>query len=203
MDGSETKAAAAKAVARDPKRWLILVVLCLSTLVLVVDNMVLTVSVPPIAEDLDASASDLQWILDSYMLVFAGLLLTMGALGDRFGRKLALNIGLLVFVAVSRFGIARLQTAEPIEGIGLMRSEFLFLERDTPPSEDEQYEVYKTLVEAAGDYGAIVRLFDVGGEFGPDLKERERNPALGLRAVRHASHSTTAAHSGLAGSMWP
>ena len=51
-------------------------------------------------------------------------------------------------------------------------------------SEDEQYDVYKALVEAAGEYGAIVRLFDVGGEFGPDLKERERNPALGLRAVR-------------------
>jgi phosphotransferase system enzyme I (PtsI) len=51
-------------------------------------------------------------------------------------------------------------------------------------SEDEQHDVYKALVEAAGEYGAIVRLFDVGGEFGPDLKERERNPALGLRAVR-------------------
>jgi len=51
-------------------------------------------------------------------------------------------------------------------------------------SEEEQYETYKSLVEAAGDYGAIVRLFDVGGEVGPDVKERERNPALGLRAVR-------------------
>ena len=50
--------------------------------------------------------------------------------------------------------------------------------------EDEQYETYKLLGEAAGEYGAIVRLFDVGGEVGPDMKERERNPALGLRAVR-------------------
>jgi len=69
-------------------------------------------------------------------------------------------------------------------GVGLFRSEFLLSRPGLMRSEDEQYEVYKALVEAAGEYGAIVRLFDVGGEFGPDLKERERNPALGLRAVR-------------------
>ena len=51
-------------------------------------------------------------------------------------------------------------------------------------SEEEQYDAYKTLAEAAGTDGAIVRLFDVGGEIGPDAAERERNPALGLRAVR-------------------
>ena len=69
-------------------------------------------------------------------------------------------------------------------GVGLFRSEFLLSRPGLMSSEDEQYEVYKALVEAAEEYGAIVRLFDVGGEFGPDLKERERNPALGLRAVR-------------------
>jgi phosphotransferase system enzyme I (PtsI) len=69
-------------------------------------------------------------------------------------------------------------------GVGLFRSEFLLSRPGLMSSEDEQFEVYKALVEAAGEYGAIVRLFDVGGEYGPDLKERERNPALGLRAVR-------------------
>jgi phosphoenolpyruvate-protein phosphotransferase len=69
-------------------------------------------------------------------------------------------------------------------GVGLFRSEFLLSRPGLMSSEDEQYQVYKALVEAAGEYGAIVRLFDVGGEFGPDLKERERNPALGLRAIR-------------------
>ena len=69
-------------------------------------------------------------------------------------------------------------------GVGLFRSEFLLSRPGLMSSEDEQYEIYKALVDAAGEYGAIVRLFDVGGEFGPDLKERERNPALGLRAVR-------------------
>ena len=69
-------------------------------------------------------------------------------------------------------------------GVGLFRSEFLLSRPGMMSSEEEQYETYKSLVEAAGDYGAIVRLFDVGGEVGPDVKERERNPALGLRAVR-------------------
>ncbi len=86
---------------RQPRRWLVLVVLCLSALVLVVDNLVLTVAVPPLAQDLGASASDIQWILDSYILVFAGLLLTSGSLGDRFGRRRILIIGLALFGAAS------------------------------------------------------------------------------------------------------
>jgi len=69
-------------------------------------------------------------------------------------------------------------------GVGLFRSEFLLSRPGLMSSEEEQYETYKSLAEAAGEHGAIVRLFDVGGEVGPDLKERERNPALGLRAVR-------------------
>ncbi|WP_419996263.1 MFS transporter [Streptomyces boninensis] len=86
---------------RNPKRWLILIVLCLSTLVLVIDNMVLTVAVPPIAEDLGASAQDIQWIIDSYILVFAGLLLTAGSLSDRFGRRRTMIIGLVLFGGAS------------------------------------------------------------------------------------------------------
>ena len=73
-------------------------------------------------------------------------------------------------------------------GVGLFRSEFLLSRPGLMGSETEQYEAYRSLAEAAGEYGAIVRLFDVGGEFGPDLKERERNPALGLRAVRFNLH---------------
>jgi phosphoenolpyruvate-protein phosphotransferase (PTS system enzyme I) len=69
-------------------------------------------------------------------------------------------------------------------GVGLFRSEFLLSRPGLMTSEEEQYQTYKSLVEAAGDYGAIVRLFDVGGEVGPDVKDREKNPALGLRAVR-------------------
>jgi EmrB/QacA subfamily drug resistance transporter len=61
------------------------------------DNTVLNVALPTLSKDLHPSASQLEWIVDSYILVFAGLLLTMGALGDRFGRKRALNAGLLIF----------------------------------------------------------------------------------------------------------
>ncbi|WP_328482004.1 MFS transporter [Streptomyces sp. NBC_00377] len=86
---------------RDPRRWWILVVLCLSTVVLTIDSMALTVAVPSMTKDIGASAQDTQWILDSYILVFAGLLLTSGSLGDRFGRRKVMLIGLLLFGAAS------------------------------------------------------------------------------------------------------
>ncbi|PXX65639.1 EmrB/QacA subfamily drug resistance transporter [Nocardia tenerifensis] len=86
---------------RDPRRWWILIVLCLSTLVLVIDNFVLAVAVPVLAEDLHASAQDIQWILDSYILVFAGLLLTSGSLADRFGRRRVMIVGLALFGVAS------------------------------------------------------------------------------------------------------
>jgi phosphotransferase system enzyme I (PtsI) len=69
-------------------------------------------------------------------------------------------------------------------GVGLFRSEFLLSRAGLMNSEDEQYEAYKSVAQAAGEHGAIIRLFDVGGEFASDAKDRERNPALGLRAVR-------------------
>lgn len=86
---------------RNPRRWWILIVLCLSSLVLVVDSMALTVAVPAMTADIGASAQDTQWILDSYILVFAGLLLASGSLGDRFGRRKVMLVGLLLFGAAS------------------------------------------------------------------------------------------------------
>ena len=65
------------------------------------DNTILNVALPSLQKEFDASGSTLQWIVDSYMLVFAGLLLTMGTLGDRFGRKLALQAGLVLFGGAS------------------------------------------------------------------------------------------------------
>jgi EmrB/QacA subfamily drug resistance transporter len=83
------------------RRWWTLVVLSVSLLVISLDNTILNVALPTIERDLSASASDLQWIVDSYTLVFAGLLLTLGSLGDRFGRRLALVAGLVTFGAGS------------------------------------------------------------------------------------------------------
>jgi len=79
------------------KRWWTLAVLCLSLLVISLDNTILNVALPTLERQLDASSSQLQWIVDAYMLVFAGLLLSAGALGDRFGRRRALTFGLAVF----------------------------------------------------------------------------------------------------------
>jgi len=79
------------------RRWLILGVLCFSLLVIVLDNTILNVAIPTIVNDLHATNSQLQWMVDSYTLVFAGLLLTAGSLGDRFGRRRALQLGLLLF----------------------------------------------------------------------------------------------------------
>jgi EmrB/QacA subfamily drug resistance transporter len=81
----------------DPRRWWTLVVLCFSLLVISLDNTILNVALPTMQEDLGASSSQLQWIVDAYMLVFAGVLLTAGALGDRFGRRKALAFGLALF----------------------------------------------------------------------------------------------------------
>jgi EmrB/QacA subfamily drug resistance transporter len=84
------------------QRWWILAVLCLSLLIIVVDNSILNVALPTLGADkaaggLGASTSQLQWIVDAYTLVFAGLLLTAGSLGDRFGRRGALQLGMAIF----------------------------------------------------------------------------------------------------------
>ena len=83
------------------RRWLILAVLCFSVLVIVLDNSILNVALPSIVRELNASNSQLQWMVDAYTLVFAGLLLTMGSIGDKFGRRPALQAGFLVFGAGS------------------------------------------------------------------------------------------------------
>src|SRR5438552_6511800 len=83
------------------RRWWTLGVLCLSLVLIGLDNTVLNVALPTIQRTFHASASDLQWMVDAYVLVFAGLLLTMGALGDRFGRARALQAGLLIFAGSS------------------------------------------------------------------------------------------------------
>ena len=71
--------------------------MCLSLVLVVMAVSGLNTALPTIQRDLDASASDLQWIVDAYAIVFAGLLLSAGAIGDRFGRRRALLAGLAVF----------------------------------------------------------------------------------------------------------
>ena len=79
------------------RRWFLLAIMCLSLVLVVMTVAGLNTALPTIQRDLGASASDLQWIVDAYAIVFAGLLLSAGAIGDRFGRRHALLGGLAVF----------------------------------------------------------------------------------------------------------
>src|SRR3954447_5812615 len=83
------------------RRWKTLAVLSLSLLIIGLDNTILNVALPSLQEHFAASSSTLQWIVDAYLLVFAGLLLTAGTFGDRFGRKYALLAGLALFGGAS------------------------------------------------------------------------------------------------------
>ena len=77
-------------------RWIILGIMSLSLVIVMLNNVTLNVALPEMSKDLQANNSDLQWIVDSYALIFGGMLLVMGALGDRFGRKRALQLGLII-----------------------------------------------------------------------------------------------------------
>src|SRR5208283_5311037 len=85
------------------RRWAILAVLCVSVFLAVVDNTIVNVALPSISRQLHATTSDLQWVVDAYSLVFASLLLVGGSLGDRYGRKGALQTGLVAFAGFSAF----------------------------------------------------------------------------------------------------
>ncbi len=91
------------------RRWWTLAVLVLSLIIIFVGNSSLNVAIPVLSRDLNATTSQLQWVVAVYSLVFAGLLFTTGALGDRFGRKGALQLGLLLYLVAA--GLATLSTA--------------------------------------------------------------------------------------------
>jgi EmrB/QacA subfamily drug resistance transporter len=95
------------------RRWWILGVLILSLFTATLDNTILNVALPTLARELSATTSQLQWMVDAYVLVFAGLLLVAGALSDRFGRKLALLVGLAIF-GVGSVASAFVSTADQL-----------------------------------------------------------------------------------------
>ncbi len=91
-------------------RWWTLGVLSISLLIVALDVTILNVALPTFQRDLGASASDMQWIVNAYILVFAGLLLTMGSIGDRFGRRRALEAGFIIF-GISSLVAANVETS--------------------------------------------------------------------------------------------
>jgi EmrB/QacA subfamily drug resistance transporter len=108
---------------RDPRRWLVLAVMSVGTLIVFLDTTVMNTALPNIATELRASTSQLQWVLDSYVLVLAGLLMLGGSIGDRYSRRNWMTVGLVLFAAGSvvgglATGIEQLIVARGIQGLG-------------------------------------------------------------------------------------
>jgi EmrB/QacA subfamily drug resistance transporter len=146
------------------RRWWILGVLCLSLLIVFVGNSSLNVAIPTLARDLHATESELQWVVASYSLVFAGLLFSTGAIGDRFGRKGALQLGLVVFVAgavLASQGTAMWQliACRALMGLGaafIMPSTLSILVNVFPPGErTKAIAVWAATTGAAGAVGPV------------------------------------------------
>ena len=129
-----------------PRRRRILLVLCLSLLIVVIDNTILNTALPTLARVLHAETSSLQWITDAYTLCFAALLIPAGALGDRFGRRRSLIVGLTVFAlgsAAAAFaaGTGELIGARVVMGLGatfVMPATLSILNAVFPPKERAQ-----------------------------------------------------------------
>lgn len=109
--------------APDPRRWLVLAVMSLGTLIVFLDLTVVNTALPAISRDLGASTSELQWVVDAYVLALAGVLMLAGSIGDRYGRKRWMTGGLLLFGAGSIIGaiapdIATLIAGRAVQGVG-------------------------------------------------------------------------------------
>ena len=98
MSGEERKGVTDEVYER---RWAILAVMSLSLVIVILNNVTLNVALPELSKELNADNTDLQWMVDAYALVFGGTLLVMGAIGDRFGRKPALQLGLIMVAITS------------------------------------------------------------------------------------------------------
>ena len=96
------------------RRWVILGIMSLSLVITLLNNVTVNVALPELSKDLGADNTELQWIMDAYVVVFGGLLLVMGALGDRFGRRHALLLGLAIVGLVSALTAQYATTSEQV-----------------------------------------------------------------------------------------
>ena len=106
---------AAENLRTSPRRWLVLAVMSLGIFLMFVDTTIVNTALPAISRDLGASTSTLQWVIDSYILVLAGLLLLGGTIGDRFGRRPWMVIGMSIF-GIAAVGAAFSTSAESLIG---------------------------------------------------------------------------------------
>ncbi|MCX4822083.1 MFS transporter [Streptomyces sp. NBC_01142] len=112
MSGTTTAGARLRAAGGGANRWVVLVVLCISLLLVALDATVLHVAVPAVTEDLRPSGVELLWIVDAYPLICAALLILFGTLGDRVGRRRILLMGYGIFGAAS--AVAALATTPEV-----------------------------------------------------------------------------------------
>ena len=115
-----TRPVEVQASPKSPARWWVLAILCLSLFMVVVDNTLVNVALPTLSAELGATTSNLQWIVDAYTLVFSALLLAFGYFGDRNGRRLALQAGLVIFAITSGLAALSQTTAQLIGARALM-----------------------------------------------------------------------------------
>ncbi|QGG93939.1 DHA2 family efflux MFS transporter permease subunit [Actinomarinicola tropica] len=148
-----------------PQRWTILAILVLSLVVVVAGNTSLNVAIPTLVRELGATNTQLQWMVDSYALVFAGFLLPAGALGDRFGRKGALQFGLGVFALAAILSTmadspSQLIATRALGGFGaafIMPATLSILAASFPPHErGRAIAVWAGFAGAGGAIGNIV-----------------------------------------------
>lgn len=118
MTAVETPPAAHHPDEVSPHRWLVLTVVCIATYAVLVDTSIVNVALPTFVRELGATTTELKWIVDAYNLAFASLVLVGGSLGDRFGRKTTLLVGLAVFA----LGNLAATTMESPGGLMAMRA---------------------------------------------------------------------------------
>ncbi|HEX5164873.1 MAG TPA: MFS transporter [Thermomicrobiales bacterium] len=104
-------------------KWFTLIAACFALFMAILDNLVVNVALPTISRDLEASTTQLQWIVSAYILVFASLQITAGGLGDRLGRKRWFMLGIAFFTGSSIFAalsqnVEMLILARALQGLG-------------------------------------------------------------------------------------
>ncbi|MEP7055899.1 MAG: DHA2 family efflux MFS transporter permease subunit [Actinomycetota bacterium] len=153
------------------RRWWTLAVLCLSLLIVSVGNSSLNVTIPTLSRVLHATESQLQWVIAIYSLVFAGLLFSTGAIGDRFGRKGVLQAGLVLFavacVAATGAGsMTQLIACRAVMGVGaalIMPSTLSILVNVFPPHErTKAIAIWAGVAGAGGAVGPVASGFILG-----------------------------------------
>ena len=161
-----TRSVTAERSTADPRRWLGLAVIALSTLMVVLDNSIVTIALPDAQADLGISDTNRQWVVTAYALAFGGLLLIGGRVADFTGRKRAFIIGLIGFAAASAVGgiapdSAILIAARALQGAfaALLAPAALSLLVETFPEPRERakaFGVYGAVQGAGGALGLVV-----------------------------------------------